>query len=432
MRVSMTLGRRFEWTVLPPVPIIGAGTSLVESAEHYACRLAWTSGITMSQLRSLFPKHGRGWSEGTSGLCGPGRLFEERIYRLQELTGVESIRCGTFSVLNPVLSSKALNKSSARHRWCPRCYLEWDDQTSYEPLLWRVNLSLSCPVHLCALETSCASCDSPQAISKCYDQRRICSACGSALSGQGRPFTPSDYAGWAQQQVTELIELCATPDQSPVGHDAYQQFVRGLASWLDRPSLLPRPLHLSYADVLAGRKSRASLNTIIGFAAFQGVSAVELLTNPRAAASPRLLSGITTSEGPDAHHRHHVLRAAAFDNCVATIFRRCKGIFLPPLELLVEAARASAEVALNHVSVRPRYQRAFDRQDAHLLQPSAGVIFRQAVKAIANSRRVTEDRTRRIARSLSEIHDVPKEEVDSIVFAALICWAELSKFKHWR
>jgi hypothetical protein len=423
----------FAWTALPPLPIMGVGTSLVESAEHYACRLAWTSGITMSQLRLLFPKPGRGCSSsGSSGFCGPGRLFEERISWLEKLCGVESIRCGTFSVLNSVLSSRALNKSSARHRWCPRCYLEWDERTSYEPLLWRVNLTVFCPVHLCALETSCESCDSPQAISRSYEERRICSSCSRSLSGHGRTFTPSDYASWAQKQVTELIELCANPGQRPIEHDAYLQFVRGVAGWLERPSSLPRQLRLSYSDALAGRKSRAGLNIIIGFAAFQGISAVELLTNPRAAASPPLLPGVDAFTEIDAHHRHHVLRVAAFDSCVAKIYRRCRNIFLPPLQLLLEAARTNVEITFDDIGVRSRYQRAFAQQDKFFLQPSAGVVFRQAIKAIANSRRVTEARTKRISKSLSETHGLPNDEVDAIVVTALVCWAELSKFKHWR
>lgn len=412
---------------------MGVGTSLVESAEHYACRLAWTSGITMSQLRLLFPKTGIGCGNtGSSGFCGPGRLFEERICRLEELSGIENIRCGTFSVLNSVLSSKALNKSSARHRWCPICYLEWDEDTSYEPLLWRVNQAVFCPIHLCALETSCAVCDSPQAISKSYELRRTCGACGSSLSGPGRMFSPSDYSVWAQAQVSELIELCATPGQKPIQEDAYIRFVIGISKWLERPSLLPRTIRYSYMEVLAGRKSRACLSTIIGFAAFQAVSAVELLIDPRAAASPPLFSAIAAFDDPDSLHRHHFLRVAAFDKCVSTIFHRCRHTFLPPLHLLVESARANVDVTFADIGVRARYQSAFAQQDEHFLQPSAGVVFRQAVKAIANSRRVTADRTKRIARSLSGIHGRPREEVDSIVVVALICWAELSKFKHWR
>jgi hypothetical protein len=30
------------------------------------------------------------------------------------------------------------------------------------------------------------------------------------------------------------------------------------------------------------------------------------------------------------------------------------------------------------------------------------------------------------------MHGRPKDEVRAIVSTALICWAELSKFKHWR
>lgn len=411
---------------------MGVGTSLVESAEHYACRLAWTSGVSMSQLRRLFHIHGRGGSGGTSAFCGPGRLFDDRVSRLEGFTGVEFIRCGTFSVLNSVLSSKALSKSSVRHRWCPKCYLEWDDERSYEPLLWRVNLSVYCPIHLCALETSCGSCDSPQAVSMCYEKRRTCSTCGLSLSGPGRVFSPSDYAVWAQRQVSELIELCATPGQRPIGEDAYVCFVKGIAKWLERPGLLPRAIRHSYMEVLAGRKTRVSLGTLVAFAAFQGVSAVELLVNPRAAASPPLFSAGTAFDEPSSLHRHHFLRVAAFDSCVSKIFDRCRYSFLPPLRLLIEAARASVEVEFDDVSVRSRYQYVFAQQDAHFLATSAETIFRQAVRSIANSRRVTSDRSSRIVRLLSEMHGRPKDEVRAIVSTALICWAELSKFKHWR
>lgn len=38
------------WTVLPPLPLHGLGSALVESLGHYVRRIAWVAGISASRL----------------------------------------------------------------------------------------------------------------------------------------------------------------------------------------------------------------------------------------------------------------------------------------------------------------------------------------------------------------------------------------------
>jgi hypothetical protein len=195
---ASSAGPRPCWTVLPPVPLMGVGTELVESVEHYASRLAWITGTSVDRLCALpspFDEPAPGKPGGTNRFCGPGKTYQRRIENLEALTGVETIRCGSFLVLEELLATGAIGRSSRRHRWCPECYLAWDEAASWEPLIWKVDLLTTCPIHGCSLEFRCRQCHATQSSTTKYERRRRCRDCGTSLAGRGEVIDWPNHNG---------------------------------------------------------------------------------------------------------------------------------------------------------------------------------------------------------------------------------------------
>lgn len=283
----------FRWSVLPPVPLLGIGTELVESAEHYAARLAWITGTSIGQLCSLPPPYEDPWpgkAGVANGFCGPGDVYKPRIRNLETLTGVGTIRCGTFMVLDQVLTRYGTGVASSMHRWCPQCYLEWDENTSWEPLIWRIELITTCPKHDCELVDTCHVCRSGQWLPATYQHRRRCHRCRASLGRRGQQTERHGYYRWAQWQLCDLVRMCATPGEPPVSALAIRTFVDGMPHIPLRSAEFPWGVSnaLMRAKVHP-RRQRASLETIVNLCGLQGVRMTDMLRDPVGAASKPLL-----------------------------------------------------------------------------------------------------------------------------------------------
>jgi len=283
----------FTWSVLPALPIRGVGTSLVESAEHYAVRLAWTAGTSLQQLCCLPPPYRENTSRrvgGFSRFCGPGDVYRERVANLERLTGVDTIRCGTFAVLEPVLwpwGSGARTKSRA---WCPECYAQWDHDASWEPLIWQEIALQLCPIHSCRIVIECRECGWTQPFAVPYQHRRECSHCGCSLGWASAGEIPDRRSEWRARQLEGLIELCSRPGQPPVAETALSRFVEAIPL----ENLPKSRAKFIIRDAIAkskrsGTKVRASVQSIIELCAIHGVSARDMLLDPLGAASRPLL-----------------------------------------------------------------------------------------------------------------------------------------------
>lgn len=285
-------GARFRWSVLPPVLPFGIGTELVESAEHYAARLAWISGSSVPQICRLSFPGGDGRRDfvgGANRFCGPGSVYKQRIASLESLTGVDTIRCGTFMVLDKVLCDGAAGGTTGYRRWCPECYLNWDEDDSWEPLVWHVDLVKSCPIHGCDLQDSCCKCGNRQKQVVAYHRRRRCTRCGASLGWPGRFGQRPSYYAWAQTQICDLARMCGTPGEEPVHPLAVSEFVYAIPAITAHRRKIPGVVR----DALARSKTRtrhvASLETIVSLCGLQGVRATDMLRNPVGAASRPLL-----------------------------------------------------------------------------------------------------------------------------------------------
>lgn len=340
------------WTPLPPMDMRGIGTPFVESLSHYAVRLAWTAGVRNGHLLSQLTGSDadKGARNHFTSLCGPGQNYLRAIGLLEACTGNRDLRHGTFWILHNVLGRTGLNRKPAFRRWCPMCYAEWDDDTSYEPLAWFITLLARCPTHGCDLIDRCPTCGSMQRVVTRYERRRSCTSCAAPLSiGVQRTELPQ-FMRWVEEQVLELTRLCAEPWQRQVPHHAYATFLSVV-----KPQILGSGLKQSLMKnvrriIQRGTRGRVSIRCLISAAALQGVSVRQLLLDPRRAASMPLL---------DIWHHYDYLplpRSMAPDkpqraaHCLSGVLTELAHVYIPPM---------GAAVLLHFTVVRSVMKEAF-------------------------------------------------------------------------
>lgn len=337
------------WSILPPVPLMGVGTCLVESVEHYVSRLAWIAGTTPKQICTLpppFDEPGAGQPGGVSSFCGPTKAYKHRIKKLEALTGIDTIRCGSFLILDELLASSAMGRNSSRQRWCPECFREWDEERSWEPLIWSVDLLSECPQHGCDLEMHCRHCGSTQNLSARYQHRRKCRKCNSELAGQGRTSDRPAYFAWTDSQVLDLIELCATPGQEPIPYSAHKTFVSGLQAVMDSTSELPAVVRAAIGRLQSNLvRGKMTLRTMINLCALQGISVREMLLDPVSASSRPLLDlwhGYRALEYSSGCHDEKI---AIYRSCLTEVLKRCRDIYLPSTTFFMRSIGLNRDLA---------------------------------------------------------------------------------------
>ena len=328
---------RDQWTALPPLKLMGAGTSLVESLPSFVSRLLATTGVTAVHLAD-------GLGVGLSGeLMRVGAFLkvkdpaqaERTISKLERLTGARNLRSGTFWALASILTAANQdNRKKSRRRWCPICYGEWGAE-SYEPLAWAVDLLRACPKHGCLLNDSCPSCGRPQRHRLSETRRRFCHACRADLSTSVTRVKLHPFLQWVDKQVLDLVEFCATPRSDPVAHDVLREFVRGLHRTMGgrRGGALGQLMKLYDAGARL-RQQRTSMRTLINLCAVQGISVGEFLAAPRETSGPLLFDtwgGLDYLPLPSPRQAQKIYVAS---RCLKE-FLRLRPPYLPSLHMLL-------------------------------------------------------------------------------------------------
>jgi hypothetical protein len=362
------------WSVLPPIPLLGVGTPLVESVEHYVTRLAWITGTSVKRILELglpYKEPGRHRSAMTAAFCGPSISYKLRIANLEALTGIDTIRCGSFYLLDNLLAQGAIGRNSTYHRWCPQCLEEWDEETSWEPLQWSIGLRATCPIHDCDLEDRCRHCNATQKLSVTYLSRRICNACRRSVGGEGKITPKSQYVRWADSQISKLVELCATPGREPISGDTFELFAKEVLrsapskSFLTNAgmSALARLVRVDRKLCNRVKNVRVNLRTLINACALQGISIDEMLLNPMQAASLPLVKRWGDYKLLELSSVMSVDNSAALAHCLKDLLSHPRLTYLPSpnytlKEMNVKESSFSLECReiFNHYTQRYRAQ----------------------------------------------------------------------------
>lgn len=326
-----------RWTALPPLELRGIGTGLVESLASYMGRVMATTGVTRSGLAGYLGLRSTKRMHRLSAFHtakDPG-LAEAVMDKLQRLTGQTTLRCGTLWALSHILAENSpVHSGKSRRRWCPACYRDWGP-TSYEPLIWEIDILSYCPVHDCRLESFCPSCGSAQRYKSVPDKRRECHSCGAALSKGAVWERMHPFLQWVDKQIIDLVEFCASPYSEPLPYRVFQEFVAGLDKTLrgKRASALGALVKF-YACRTRLRGRRVAIRSLINLCAIQGVSVKELLAAPREVSGPLLFdqwAGLTYLPLPSARQAQKIYVAG---KCL-TDFLKEEPTYLPPMSLLL-------------------------------------------------------------------------------------------------
>lgn len=378
--------RSSSWTEFPPLRLRGVGTADVESVQHFFRRLIWTTGLPAVKTRAYVGlesgvKEKYCYSFEKSSILNQAAI--RRLDVLQRLTGEGNLRCGTLWAVSDVVSRNFNLYRDYKRRWCPKCYEEWDEDSSWEPLIWNIDLLRNCPKHSCLMEHACHGCGSHQRNVSDLNIRRMCGRCGMSLAAHPRWVGGPKITTWIDEQVGQLTEYCGTPRANFFSWDDYVSFVVELRRNAGRCGTLVRPMRmlLAQADYRARKTSRCpSLRTLLNLCAIQSISIGELLDSPRQASSPVLFSEWSS---PEYMPLPPVVQAERIYLAVCQIERfivRENISHLHPVELLLKPFLV-AKIAVRDASagLYDKYQSLYYAQDSLERLNSLGKAYRWAM-----------------------------------------------------
>jgi len=202
-----------------PIPLIGMGTSEIESLPSYLHRLAFEHGIYVGELLKFIYCHGiSDIDEDDSVALIPHYLRVESlvrpnkvtntIIRLLKVMGGSDASNGTFCFLDGSVG-RLSNEISKGFKWCPECFAEMKSigEDCYFKLIWHLEDITQCPIHGAPLVSSCGFCGCKQTS---YIKRNLlgsCQECGESLSVRHKTILPSEVRNSWELCGVDLMQL---------------------------------------------------------------------------------------------------------------------------------------------------------------------------------------------------------------------------------
>ncbi|TDR47353.1 TniQ protein [Tahibacter aquaticus] len=329
------------WTPLPPVRLRGIDTELIESLDHYAFRMASMCGVSRGFLASILRAgncnaENKSIASGHTSWIGPRSNYAVLLFRLMELTGQDNLSRGTFHYASKVLSHRGMaytKGGQARRRWCPTCYLEWDHETSFEPLVWAFSMLAVCPVHRVSMESTCPQCDAEQPLYRSYEVRRDCFVCRRPLGVPGKHTQASPISSWIDRSLIRFTAFVSNQDDI-LKISCYLEFCDVMKRRLRAGEPFPDGVR-QFVDVTM-RTSHVCIPTItqyLNLCAFQGCEIEDIFIKPRSAASRSLFdrsAGFNRIPFPKRPGKENLRRTG---DCMIKLLASGR-IRLPPLAFL--------------------------------------------------------------------------------------------------
>lgn len=190
-----------------PVPLLGVGTSDVESLSSYLCRLSTAHRAPIGVvLRAAYEWYGADsgceatpyLARNPGGLAQyvrPNEMTRSVVETLTEATGQVALRSGTFLSLEHALA-RCMKTFHGSIRWCPTCLSELQEAGTepYFKLAWFIRSTTRCAKHGATLEEACAHCGGKQ---DGFGMRRTCIECSrcrnSLIATQRSAVPPGDW-----------------------------------------------------------------------------------------------------------------------------------------------------------------------------------------------------------------------------------------------
>ena len=282
----MTLCRNHFWSALPPIALRGVGTGLVESTMTYVLRLSDVSGVPVPSIRGQIAKMID--RPATFSPDEPG--YDASVRALEILSGTDGLARGSLRWVSNVIRQRSISSEGKRRKWCPLCYLEWNDD-SFEPLVWSMDLLDHCPVHKPAIERECPFCGAEQLNGTPYAHRRGCRECNEPLGRRTDTCSHTRYRQWVEQQVMDLVELCATAGKATLPDDTFKSYLCALEQTARTMPSVPIGLKDAFSRWKANseRVRRVELRTLINLCSLQAIPLTKVLLDPIGSAGAPVL-----------------------------------------------------------------------------------------------------------------------------------------------
>jgi len=278
------------WTTFPSLPLIGSGTSQVESLASYLMRLRDTLGVSRNSLLQLIDGSTCAQrSDHRSSIIGPGEICQRRAAKLGRLTGQDLVGSNLGPFGDVIQARGAGLGGRGQRRWCPACLTEEQDAGLVERLVWRFSNYSFCTLHETPILSECQSCGSGRLRFGKSNVHHECSFCGHSLRTQLAHRSCSPLERWTSATIDGMVAWSASAPAESRSLDStnYQKFVQGLID--DGTMERIRKVHpIFWKDTVLFRRRRPTISTLINLAAIKSISVIGILTDPTPASSSNL------------------------------------------------------------------------------------------------------------------------------------------------
>ena len=291
-------------TLFPPEPLRHDGDGNYESLDSYLARLSHLVGLTPRRLIRLIslradpiaPRFG-GTTQRTV-LIGPHVETSTFLEMITEATGQDNLYRSTFNSLQPVVASvgfaSSVDSASSR-KWCPACYLEWNPDTSFEPLYWAIGVASACHLHGVQLSSTCRRCGSSQPQGLGYPRKMFCRCCLTHLGHRGEAPDWDRFSQWLNEQSIQISKTASSLDR-PLSADNFDRYFERVRDRRREGEPIPPVIrgYIRNTSILwdqGQRHLKPTLTQYLNFAAFHGTTVEEILLSPSTAAAEPLVEG---------------------------------------------------------------------------------------------------------------------------------------------
>ena len=242
-------GGRSQVTVRGSIPALygcaplGRGTAQVESLTSFFLRLCLRRGVRPADVvhtvlrpcvpEGSFPSNpGLGTVIASAGgrfdaADGQASLMVSALEAATHRSGLAAHTLLSFAGL--FRDDKNSPLAVIKHRrWCPACFADRARQglSLWEPLLWRLNALMCCPVHGTPLRDRCLRCDARQRSLPVHVPLGFCRACGHPLHGDCDHGVPDprafgDDQRWAVSHAWVLGRMLVAGPGSAWSRDGF-------------------------------------------------------------------------------------------------------------------------------------------------------------------------------------------------------------------
>ena len=175
------------------IPLIGVGSSEVESLAGYIHRISYEHGVYVGELLRFCHRHAESEFSKPEYPKLPSYVTVAEIIRVNEISDMvlemfeimtgQDLKAGTLSWMRHLIT-RLTGEIHPGFRWCPECFSEMEamGQEAYFKLIWSVKTVDYCATHRTPLVSGCGQCGCNQTTYiKDYPLSQ-CQSCGWSLA----------------------------------------------------------------------------------------------------------------------------------------------------------------------------------------------------------------------------------------------------------